>query len=448
MEEKGIIEKDDISLRRILLFSWPIMLANMLQITFNFADTLVVGNYVSKQGLAAVGTTAPILIFFTWGLYGLSLGSNVLVSRMIGARQYDRISRTVFSSMCVGILWGSCIAVFGFFFAGNILKILSVPSDILSDATLYMRIYFLACPALGIYDFGSSIMRASGNTKDPTRFLAISGVMNVVLNLVFVAFLSFGVFGAALATVITQYLSAFLILRKLLKDDSSIRLLIDRDLFDLEIIGKILRYGIPSALQNQLFSFSNMMIQSSVNSFGSTFVAANTAANAIEEYVYVFVDAFPLASLTFSSKLFGARRYKDIFKETLQIFLVCGTGALLIGLFILMNGERFLSLLSIDPQVISFGLYRLRYVTLFLFLNGLLDVVVNSIRGMGIVTLPTVVTLFGVCGFRLLYLYTYFAGHRSPETLYLCFPLSWSLTLLCQLPIWFYRYRQLINGQE
>ena len=291
-------------------------------------------------------------------------------------------------------------------------------------------------------------MRASGNTKDPTRFLAISGVMNVVLNLVFVAFLSFGVFGAALATVITQYLSAFLILRKLLKDDSSIRLLIDRDLFDLEIIGKILRYGIPSALQNQLFSFSNMMIQSSVNSFGSTFVAANTAANAIEEYVYVFVDAFPLASLTFSSKLFGARRYKDIFKETLQIFLVCGTGALLIGLFILMNGERFLSLLSTDPQVISFGLYRLRYVTLFLFLNGLLDVVVNSIRGMGIVTLPTVVTLFGVCGFRLLYLYTYFAGHRSPETLYLCFPLSWSLTLLCQLPIWFYRYRQLINGQE
>ena len=448
MEEKRIIEKDDISLRRILLFSWPIMLANMLQITFNFADTLVVGNYVSKQGLAAVGTTAPILIFFTWGLYGLSLGSNVLVSRMIGAKQYDKISRTVFSSMCVGIFWGSCIAVFGFFFAGNILKILSVPSDILSDATLYMRIYFLACPALGIYDFGSSIMRASGNTKDPTRFLAISGVMNVVLNLVFVAFLSFGVFGAALATVITQYLSAFLILRKLLKDDSSIRLLIDRDLFDLEIIGKILRYGIPSALQNQLFSFSNMMIQSSVNSFGSTFVAANTAANAIEEYVYVFVDAFPLASLTFSSKLFGARRYKDIFKETLQIFLVCGTGALLIGLFILMNGERFLSLLSTDPQVISFGLYRLRYVTLFLFLNGLLDVVVNSIRGMGIVTLPTVVTLFGVCGFRLLYLYTYFAGHRSPETLYLCFPLSWSLTLLCQLPIWFYRYRQLINGQE
>ena len=310
MEEKGIIEKDDISLRRILLFSWPIMLANMLQITFNFADILVVGNYVSKQGLAAVGTTAPILIFFTWGLYGLSLGSNVLVSRMIGARQYDRISRTVFSSMCVGILWGSCIAVFGFFFAGNILKILSVPSDILSDATLYMRIYFLACPALGIYDFGSSIMRASGNTKDPTRFLAISGVMNVVLNLVFVAFLSFGVFGAALATVITQYLSAFLILRKLLKDDSSIRLLIDRDLFDLEIIGKILRYGIPSALQNQLFSFSNIIIQSSINSFGSLFVAANTAANAIEEYVYVFVDAFPLASLTFNSRLYGAKEYK------------------------------------------------------------------------------------------------------------------------------------------
>ena len=188
-----------------------------------------------------------------------------------------------------------------------------------------------------------------------------------------------------------------------------------------------------------------MIIQTSLNSFGSTFVAANTAANAIEEYVYVFVDAFPQASLTFTSQMYGAKRYKDIKKLLIINLLLGGIGAFLIGLVIMLNGEYLLGLLSDEAEVISLGLYRLRYVTLFLFLNGLLDVVVNSIRGMGLSNLPTIITLFGVCGFRILYIYTFFQSHHTPEVLYLCFPLSWLITTIMQLIIWIQVYHRLIE---
>ena len=329
MEDKqikrtNINREDDYSLRSILLFAWPIMLANILQITFNFADTLVVGNFVSERGLAAVGTTSPITIFFIWGLNGLSLGANVLISRMIGAREDKKLPSAVFSAMTIGLVFGIGVAIFGIVTAPWLLRMLSVPEDIFAQALLYMRIYFLASIGIGVFDFGASILRADGNSKDPTLYLGISGVLNVLLNLLFVALFSWGVAGAALASVISQVVAATLILMKLMKEEGMIGLKRDLSLFDLNLAITMLKYGIPSALQNQLFSFSNMMIQSSINSFGSLFVAANTAANAIEEYVYVFVDAFPLAALTYTSRMYGAKRYKDIFKMTLEVFVICG----------------------------------------------------------------------------------------------------------------------------
>lgn len=447
MSVKHIEDTDDMSYKtmakKILLFVWPIMLANILQISFNFADTLVVGNFVSEKGLAAVGSAAPLIIFFTWGLNGLSLGADVLISRMIGAGKRERIPNAVFTAIFIAAVFGSLIACLGFVFAESLLTLLKTPEDILAYSTLYTRIYFLACPAISVYHFGSSVLRASGNTKDPTFFLAISGAVNVLLNLVFVAVLHLGITGAASATVLSQFLSAFLIFRRLKNDEGIIRLNIDRKLLDRELMVTMLRYGIPSALQNQLFSFSNIMIQSSINSFGSAFVAANTAANAIEEYVYVFVDAFPLASLTFSSRYYGAKEYQKILRMTITAFCICGIGAFCIGSFILLNGRFLLGLLSNDTQIVEMGILRLRYVTFFLFMNGLLDVTVNSIRGMGLVSIPTIVTLFGVCGFRLLYIYTFFRLHHKPEVLYCCFPLSWLLTLIIQLPIWVRRYRHI-----
>ena len=432
-------------LKNILKFVWPLMLANILQITFNFADVMVIGNFVSQHGLAAVGTTNPIIIFFTWGLYGLSMGANVLISRMIGARDHSRIKKAVFTGVLIGLVFGLGITVLGIVFARVMLQMLSTPADIIDDAVLYLRIYFLCGIAIGLYDFSSAILRASGDSKNPTIFLGISGVINVLLNMFFVIVLKMSVAGVAAATVISQTLAAFMAVGKLIREESIIHLEIRKENFDPQSFKDILSIGIPSALQNQLFSFSNMIIQTSLNSFGSTFVAANTAANAIEEYVYVFVDAFPQASLTFTSQMYGAKRYKDIKKLLIINLLLGGIGAFLIGLVIMLNGEYLLGLLSEEAEVISLGLIRLRYVTLFLFMNGLLDVVVNSIRGMGLSNLPTIVTLFGVCGFRILYIYTFFQSHHTPEVLYLCFPLSWLITTIMQLIIWIQVYRRLIE---
>ena len=432
-------------LKNILKFVWPLMLANILQITFNFADVMVIGNFVSQHGLAAVGTTNPIIIFFTWGLYGLSMGANVLISRMIGARDHSRIKKAVFTGVLIGLIFGLGITVLGIVFARVMLQMLSTPADIIDDAVLYLRIYFLCGIAIGLYDFSSAILRASGDSKNPTIFLGISGVINVLLNMFFVIVLKMSVAGVAAATVISQTLAAFMAVGKLIREESIIHLEIRKENFDPQSFKDILSIGIPSALQNQLFSFSNMIIQTSLNSFGSTFVAANTAANAIEEYVYVFVDAFPQASLTFTSQMYGAKRYKDIKKLLIINLLLGGIGAFLIGLVIMLKGEYLLGLLSEEAEVISLGLIRLRYVTLFLFMNGLLDVVVNSIRGMGLSNLPTIVTLFGVCGFRILYIYTFFQSHHTPEVLYLCFPLSWLITTIMQLIIWIQVYHRLIE---
>ena len=406
---------------------------------------MVIGNFVSQHGLAAVGTTNPIIIFFTWGLYGLSMGANVLISRMIGARDHSRIKKAVFTGVLIGLIFGLGITVLGIVFARVMLQMLSTPADIIDDAVLYLRIYFLCGIAIGLYDFSSAILRASGDSKNPTIFLGISGVINVLLNMFFVIILKMSVAGVAAATVISQSLAAFMAVGKLIREESIIHLEIRKENYDPQSFKDILSIGIPSALQNQLFSFSNMIIQTSLNSFGSTFVAANTAANAIEEYVYVFVDAFPQASLTFTSQMYGAKRYKDIKKLLIINLLLGGIGAFLIGLVIMLNGEYLLGLLSEEAEVISLGLIRLRYVTLFLFMNGLLDVVVNSIRGMGLSNLPTIITLFGVCGFRILYIYTFFQSHHTPEVLYLCFPLSWLITTIMLLIIWIQVYHRLIE---
>lgn len=428
-----------------MMFVWPIMLANILQITFNFADTIVVGNFGSQKALAAVGTTAPITIFFTWGLQGLSMGANVFISRMIGSGKTDRIRNAVYCALLIGFTAGTIVSFIGVIFAEAFLQLLETPVDIIRYSASYLRIYFSCCIAIGTFAFATSVLRANGDTRRPTLYLAVSGVLNVTLNLLFVVAFEMNVEGVALATVISQFFACFLALNRLIRNRD---LIIERNLFDKDITVTMLKYGIPSAIQNQMFSFSNMIIQSSINSFGSDFVAANTAANAIEEYVYVFVDAFPQASLTFTSQLYGAGKIRKIRDMIVLAFLLCWIGAFAIGLVIYLNGPFFLSLMSSDEAIINLGMYRLKYVTLFLFINGLLDVVVNSIRGFGIATLPTIITLFGVCGFRILYIYTYFASHRSPQNLYMCFPLSWLITLFIQSIIWIIIYLKRSRSTE
>lgn len=432
-------------LSNVLMFAWPLMLANILQITFNFADTIVVGNFGSENALAAVGTTSPITIFFMWGIQGLSMGANVYISRMIGSGDRERLKNAVFCAILIGLSAGALISLIGVVFASTFLKLLSTPLDIIDLSASYLRIYFLCGIAIGIFDFSTAVLRAGGDTRKPTLYLALSGALNVILNLLFVIVFKMNVQGVAIATLISQSFACLLALYRLIRNKD---LIVDRTLYDSRIVRKMLQYGIPSAIQNQIFSFSNMIIQSSINSFGSDFVAANTAANAIEEYVYVFVDAFPQASLTFTSQLYGARKIRKIKDMLIETLIMCLLGASLIGGTIYLNGEFFLGLMSNDKLIIDLGMYRLRYVTQFLFLNGLLDVVVNSIRGFGISTLPTIITLFGVCGFRTLYIYTWFAANHTPADLYMCFPLSWTITFIVQSIIWIFVYRNRIRSLE
>lgn len=431
--------------RNMLYFAWPIMIANILQITFHMADTIVIGRFAGQQGLAAVGTSGPVTIFFMWGLNGLSVGANVLISQLIGEKAEEKVRNAVFSAVMIGLVFGTAISVFGFFAAGLLMKMLSVPADIMHDAVLYLRLYFLTGIAIGVYDFCAAVLRADGDTRHPTLYLSLAGALNVFLNLLFVIVFHMGVAGVALATIISQYFSMILIIYRLLNENSVIRLDRRRRL-DLSLAGKMLRFGIPSALQNQLFAFSNMVVQSNINTFGTIFVAANTAANAVEEYVYVFVDAFPQASITFTSQMYGAGEHERIRKTTITAFLLCGIGAFLLGCLILVFGNELLGFFTNDPEVIFTGMIRLRWVTFFLFINGLLDVIVGSIRGMGYAVLPTVVTLLGVCGFRILYLFTVFRRFPTPQVLYSCFPLSWVLTLAIQSVLWLRVYNKI--GKE
>ena len=429
----------------MLRFVWPIMLANLLQIAFHSADTIVIGRFSGQQALAAVGAAGPVTIFFTWGINGLSVGANVIVSRLIGRRDLGRVKDAVASALAIGLFSGLLIMSFGIPMASQLMKWLSVPQDIIAMSVLYLRIYFIVCIPVGIYDFAAAVLRSDGDTARATLYLALGGFLNVFLNLLVVVVFKWGVAGVAIATVISQSMAALLIMHRLLTYPGIVRFEKESAKADADIVREMLKSGIPSALQNQLFSFSNMIIQSTFNTFGSTAIAANTAAMCVEEYCYVFVDAFPQSCVTFTSQAYGAGKYERIRQVFVTTLALCGIGAFVIGMTAYRNGPFFLSFFSTDKAVADTGMYRLHYVTLFLFINGLLDCVVASIRGMGYSALPTFITLVGVCGFRMIYIFFIFPHSPTLSNLYLCFPYSWTLTLTIQTAIWIFLYRRLLS---
>lgn len=432
----------------ILRFAWPLMLANLLQITFHSADTLIIGRFAGQHALAAAGTAGPVTIFFMWGLNGLSAGANIIISRLIGRGGREDVRNSVFTAILIGIISGIIIMCIGIVSAGILMKMMSVPADIIADSVLYLRIFFLSGLPLGIYDFSAAALRSDGDTKTSTVYLALAGVLNVILNILFVTAFHLGIAGVAAATVISQCFAAALIARRLLSYEGIIRLVPGESVFDRQNAVLMLKSGIPSALQNQLFSFSNIIIQSSFNTFGSSVIAANTAALCVEDFCYVFVDALPQACATYTSQAFGAAKYERIQHILAITFIICGTGALLIGLGVYLNGPFLLSFFSNDAAVIAAGMYRLRYVSMFLFLNGLLDCAAASIRSIGYSALPALVTLIGVCGFRTAYILLWLPMHRDLKNLYLCFPYSWTLALLIQSCIWLYLYRKLTDQKN
>ena len=417
---------------RMLLFTGPLVLSSILQLLFNAADVVVVGKYAGDNSLAAVGSVGPLINLFVAFFMGLSIGSNVLASRAYGSRNDLQMTRTVHTSMLVSLISGIILAFAGFIFTGQILVWMRSPQETLPLATLYLKIYFLGMPASMVYNFGSAILRAVGDTRRPMYFLTIAGVINVILNLVFVISLKMDVAGVATATVISQVISAVLVVICMMRESGSLRLDIRNLRIDADILIKIIRIGLPASFQGMLFSISNVIIQSSVNSFGATVVAGNSAAQNIEGFVYMSMNAFYQACISFVSANVGARTYDRINKILLRAEACVIVTGMILGGYAFLDAHRLVSLYTNSEAVIAVGRVRLMYVSLPYFLCGMMDVMVGALRGLGYAILPMVVSLIGACGLRLLWIFTLFQTPQfhEPRFLYITYPVSWAVTFL------------------
>ena len=400
-------------LSKILVFSIPLMLSGILQLLFNAADIIVVGRFTGSEALAAVGSTSALINLIINLFIGISVGANVVVARFYGARDVDGVHEAVHTSILTAIIGGIILIFVGVLLAKPLLELMGTPEDVIDLSVLYMRIYFVGMPAFMLYNFGAAILRAIGDTKRPLYFLTLSGVVNVVLNLFFVIVFKMGVAGVALATIISQAISAVLIVLCLIKMEGPCHLDLKHLQFHGKTLAAMLRIGLPAGLQGAVFSISNVLIQSSVNSFGSLVMAGNTAASNIEGFVYTAMNAVYQTSLSFTSQNMGAKQFKRVDKILMECLLVVAVVGLVLG-----NGAYFLG-----NQLI-----RLSFVSATYFLCGLMDVMVGSIRGLGYSIMPMLVSLTGACLFRVIWIFTIFQLDRTLECLYISYPISWILT--------------------
>ena len=423
--------------KQIFLFSFPLILSNLLQVLFNMADIAVVGRFAGPIALGAVGSTAILVSLFTGFLIGMSGGVNVLTALHFGARDKKALAETVHSAAILCALAGLTFLGFGVLFARNILALMNTKPELIDGAALYLRIYFLGMPALAVYNYGNAVFSAVGDTKRPLLYLSIAGALNVTLNLVFVIACGMDVAGVALASILSQYVSAALILLALLRrggEDYGLRL---RELRLSRSRSKaILRIGLPGGLQNAIFAIANLFIQVGVNSFDATMVAGNSAATNQDPIVYDVMAAFYTACGSFIGQNYGARR-KDRIKKSFLISLAYSFGAgVLLGLGILAAGPRFLSLFTAEPAVVEAGMHRLRVMSLSYGISAFMDCTIAASRGLGKSLAPTVIVLLGSCAFRILWVYTVFAHFGTITSLYLLYAFSWAITAVAE--IWYF----------
>lgn len=418
-------------LTKILLFSIPLMFSSVLQILFNAADIVVVGKFVGDTALAAVGSNSALINLVTNLFIGLSIGANVIVARYFGGKQDEDTSIAVHTAIALGFISGIILTLIGIIGAPFFLRIMLTPEDVLPQAVLYLRILFAGITSMMLYNFGSAVLRAVGDTKRPLYFLLLAGTINVILNLFFVIVLKMSVAGVALATILSQALSCILVLWCLTKEDSAIKLNFKKIRINKIKFIQILKIGLPAGFQGVVFALSNTVIQSSVNSFGSVVMAGSAAAQNVEGIVYFAMNSFYQASISFTSQCYGAKKFARI-NRVLAMSLLCVVAAgLICGHGLLFLGYRILGIFSTNSQVIVAGMNRLSVILSTYFLCGIMDVLVGALRGIGYSVLPMVVSLVGSCLLRLLWLATVFQMERfhSTTTVYLSYPISWIITL-------------------
>ena len=414
---------------KLLLFALPLMASSLLQLLFNAADVVVVGRFVGKEALAAVGSTSSLINLMVNLFVGLSVGANVVVARELGAGRKEDVRRGVHTAMTLAGLGGIVLLILGSTLARQLLALMSSPEDVIDLASLSLRLYFLGMPANMVYNFGAAILRGQGDTRRPLYFLSAAGVVNVCLNLVFVIVCRMSVAGVALATIAAQYISAALVLLCLMRDNGALHLELRSLSLDKQVVKKIVRVGFPAGFQGMLFSLSNVVIQSTINSFGSVVVAGSAASANIEGFVYSGMNAVYQTALTFVSQNYGAGECRRVDRvSALCVGYSTAIGLVLGGLAVVFGRQLAGIYAPGDPLVIAAAEERMLYVCTLYFICGLMDTMVGILRGLGHSVVPMIVSLVGACGLRLLWVAFVFPFFGTPAALYISYPISWAVT--------------------
>lgn len=422
----------------ILRFSLPLMATNLLQLLFNATDVIVVGQCASHKSLGAVGCTSSTILLVTNLLIGLSVGVNVLVAQYIGeGHSQNRISKVLHTSILIAVVGGLILGGVGIASSNWVLSILNTPEDIFIKAKTYMCIYFVGTPFVMIYNYGAAALRASGDTKRPLIFLTLSGVVNAALNLLFVIVFHLDVAGVALATIIGQFLSAFLIMRCLIKSEGILHFSVHMLKFDGFSFRRILAIGLPAGLQSCLFSLSNMIIQGAINSYNSITIAASSASVSIEGFLYTATNAFNLTAQTFVGQNIGAGKYNRI-RKIMKICLTC-TAVLsaVLSTLVFIFAPFFISIYNGKPDVIAQGVYRLHIVVLFYILLGIGDTIIGGVRGAGYSITPMLINLIGTCVLRIVWISTIDLKTHPVGYVYASYPISWFAVMIALIIMWF-----------
>ena len=418
--------------RQILVFSLPLVLSNLLQAVFNMTDIAVVGRFAGSQALGSVGSTTIFITLMTGFLIGLGGGVNVLVARFYGAEHPKDVERSVHSALLVCLAAGVLLLAVGVAFSPVLMRLLGTKPDLIDGAILYLRIYFLGMPAMAIYNFGNGVFSAVGNTRKPLVYLTIAGVLNVLLDMFFVIVCKMSVAGAALATILTQYLSAFLILRALARTDGCYGLRREKLQLDPAMTRSILELGVPAGCQNAIFALANLFIQASINTFDTVVVSGNAAAANADPLVYDVMAAFYTACASFMSQNYGAGKPERVKRSYfISLGYSFGIGAVL-GLSLVLFGQTFLSLFTTEPAVAEAGMQRLVIMGLSYPISAFMDCTIAASRGLGRTIVPSFIVIMGSCVFRVIWVYTVFAFFGTLLSLYLLFVCSWTITAIAE----------------
>lgn len=445
-------DKQDLTIgslgKKILFFSIPLMISNLLQVLFNMADIAVVGQFAGAEALGSVGSTTTLVAMFTGFLIGVSGGINVLVALHFGAKNKEELSKTVHSAAILSFLVGMGLLLIGVFFSKGILQMLNTKPELIGGAVLYIRIYFLGMPALAVYNFGNAVFSAIGDTKRPLRYLAIAGAINVVLNLFFVIVCGMDVAGVALASVISQYLSALLIVIALIRAKDIYALRFTDLRLNRDKTMDIIRIGVPAGMQNAIFQIANLFIQAGVNTFSATMVSGNSAAANADALVYDVMAAFYTACGSFMGQNYGAGKNERVRKSYLiSLAYSFGIGAVL-GVLLVVFGNAFLSIFTSEAVVIEAGMRRLTIMGFSYCVSAFMDCTIAASRAMGKSLIPTVIVILGSCVFRIIWVNTIFAHFKTIPSLYLLYVFSWSLTAIAEMIYFVKVYRNKMSLQN